>query len=42
MDSLVNSFQGGFIIDFLTDEPHRIFDVSGDSMNDNSAAAIPN
>lgn len=41
-DSLVNPFQGGFIIDFLTDEPHRIFEVSGDSMNDNSAAAIPN
>ncbi|MDF0714709.1 helix-turn-helix domain-containing protein [Muricauda sp. 334s03] len=41
-DSLINPFQGGFIIDFLTDEPHRIFEVSGDSMNDNSAAAIPN
>ena len=41
-ESLSNPFQGGFIIDFLTDEPHRIFEVSGDSMNDNSVAAIPN
>lgn len=37
-----NPFQGGFIIDFLTEEPHRIFEVSGDSMNDSSAASIPN
>lgn len=41
-ENLSNPFQGGFIIDFLTDEPHRIFEVSGDSMNDNSASAIPN
>ncbi|MBO0342160.1 MAG: helix-turn-helix domain-containing protein [Bacteroidota bacterium] len=41
-DNLINPFQGGFIIDFLTDEPHRIFEVSGDSMDDKSAAAIPN
>ena len=41
-DNLMNPFQGGFIIDFLTDEPHRIFEISGDSMDDKSAAAIPN
>jgi len=41
-DKLTNPFQGGFIIDFLTEEPHRIFEVSGDSMNDFSAASIPN
>lgn len=41
-ESLSNPFQGGFIIDFLTDEPHRIFEVSGDSMNNNTLEAIPN
>lgn len=41
-DGFSNPFQGGFIIDFLTEEPHRIFEVSGDSMNDGSSEAIPN
>lgn len=41
-DEFSNPFQGGFIIDFLTEEPHRIFEVSGDSMNDGSSEAIPN
>jgi transcriptional regulator with XRE-family HTH domain len=41
-DNFSNPFQGGFIIDFLTEEPHRIFEVSGDSMNDSSAESIPN
>lgn len=41
-DNFSNSFQGGFIIDFLTEEPHRIFEVSGDSMNGPSAESIPN
>ncbi|WP_437395984.1 helix-turn-helix domain-containing protein [Flagellimonas lutimaris] len=41
-DNLSNPFQGGFIIDFLSDEPHRIFEVSGDSMNDSSVEAVPN
>lgn len=41
-ESMSNPFQGGFIIDFLSDEPHRIFEVSGDSMNDNSTESIPN
>lgn len=41
-NNLSNPFQGGFIIDFLADEPHRIFEVSGDSMNDSSLEAIPN
>ena len=41
-DNFSNPFQGGFIIDFLNEEPHRIFEVSGDSMNDSSAGSIPN
>nr|WP_321415240.1 helix-turn-helix transcriptional regulator [uncultured Allomuricauda sp.] len=41
-ENFSNPFQGGFIIDFLADEPHRIFEVSGDSMDDNSSASIPN
>ena len=41
-DNFKNPFQGGFIIDFLTEEPHRIFEVSGDSMNDGTSDAIPN
>ncbi|MDF0706806.1 hypothetical protein [Flagellimonas okinawensis] len=36
-----NSFQVGFIIDFLSDETHHIFEVSGDPMNDNRES-IPN
>ncbi|MBR9854057.1 MAG: helix-turn-helix transcriptional regulator [Algicola sp.] len=40
--SLSNPFQGGFVIDFLTEEPHRIFEVSGDSMNDGTFNSIPN
>ncbi len=40
--SLTNPFQGGFVIDFLTDEPHRIFEISGDSMNDGTCDSIPN
>ncbi|WP_036381110.1 helix-turn-helix domain-containing protein [Muricauda sp. MAR_2010_75] len=35
-------FQSAFVIDFLAKEPHRIFEVSGDSMNDDSLNAIPN
>ncbi|MBW8245021.1 helix-turn-helix domain-containing protein [Muricauda oceani] len=41
-DIFSNPFQGGFIIDFLTDEAHRIFEVSGDSMDDGTSEAIPN
>ncbi len=37
-----NSFQMGFIIDFLEDGAYRAFEVSGDSMNDGSINAIPN
>ncbi len=41
-ETLVNPFQGGFIIDFLTDGPHLIFEVSGNnSMNDGTSDAIP-
>ena len=35
-------FKSAFIIDFLAKEPHRIFEISGDSMNDDSLNAIPN
>ncbi len=35
-------FQSGFIIDFEAKEPHRIFEVSGDSMNDSTMNTIPN
>ena len=35
-------FQSAFVIDFLAKEPHRIFEVSGDSMNDSTIHAIPN
>jgi transcriptional regulator with XRE-family HTH domain len=35
-------FQSGFILDFLATEPCRIFEVSGDSMNNSTADAIPN
>lgn len=35
-------FQSAFVIDFLAKEPHRIFEVSGDSMNDATMQAIPN
>ncbi|WP_318311165.1 helix-turn-helix domain-containing protein [Flagellimonas crocea] len=41
-NNFTNPFQGGFVIDFLTEEPHKIFEISGDSMNDSSAGAIPN
>ncbi|MCK0161134.1 helix-turn-helix domain-containing protein [Allomuricauda sp. F6463D] len=41
-DKLKYPFQGGFIIDFLTEEPHRIFEVSGEAMDDGSSEAIPN
>ncbi|MEO2050484.1 MAG: helix-turn-helix domain-containing protein [Allomuricauda sp.] len=41
-EKVQNPFQGGFIVDFLADEPHRIFEISGDSMNDGSSEAIPN
>jgi len=41
-ENLNNPFQGGFIIDFLTEEPHRIFEISGDSMDNGSVDAIPN
>ncbi len=35
-------FKTGFVIDFLDDDPHKAFEVSGDSMNDGSINAIPN
>ncbi|MDC6362017.1 MULTISPECIES: helix-turn-helix domain-containing protein [Flavobacteriaceae] len=35
-------FQSAFIIDSVAKEPHRIFEISGDSMNDGSIHAIPN
>ncbi|MBO0320914.1 helix-turn-helix domain-containing protein [Muricauda sp. CAU 1633] len=35
-------FKSAFIIDVLAKEPHRIFEVSGDSMNDTTIHAIPN
>ena len=41
-EKVKNPFQGGFVIDFLAEEPHRIFEVSGDPMNDGSVEAIPN
>ncbi|MDC6385534.1 XRE family transcriptional regulator [Flagellimonas taeanensis] len=41
-DSVKNPFQAGFIVDFLNEEPHRVFEVSGDSMNDSTMDAIPN
>lgn len=41
-DNIKNPFQAGFIVDFLADEPHRVFEVSGDSMNDFTTEAIPN
>lgn len=37
-----NPFQAGFIIDFVSEEPHRVFEVSGDSMNNAGLEAIPN
>lgn len=41
-EGMQNPFQAGFVIDFLADEPHRVFEISGDSMNDGSLDAIPN
>lgn len=41
-DSGKNTFQTGFIVDFLHEEAHVAFEIAGDSMNDNSIAAIPN
>lgn len=41
-ENVKNPFQAGFIVDFLTDEPHRVFEVSGDSMNNSTMEAIPN
>ena len=37
-----DTFQTGFIIDFLPDESLRAFEVTGDSMNNGSIEAIPN
>lgn len=37
-----NAFQAGFILDFLDEEAHTAFEITGDSMNDNSIDAIPN
>lgn len=41
-EKVSNPFQAGFVIDFLADNPHRIFEVSGDSMNDGTSESIPN
>jgi len=41
-EGMQNPFQSGFVIDFLTDEPHRVFEISGDSMNNTTSDAIPN
>ncbi|WP_136467879.1 XRE family transcriptional regulator [Flagellimonas onchidii] len=35
-------FKTAFVIDFLDEDPHKAFEVSGDSMNDGSIDAIPN
>lgn len=37
-----NIFQIGFVIDSAEETTHRAFEISGDSMNDNSIHGIPN
>lgn len=37
-----NAFQSGFVVDVLEEETYSAFEVSGDSMNDESINAIPN
>ncbi|MBS9461189.1 helix-turn-helix transcriptional regulator [Flagellimonas sp. 389] len=37
-----DTFQTGFIVDFLPEENLRAFEITGDSMNDGSIDAIPN
>lgn len=37
-----NAFQIGFVLDTVEEETHRAFEISGDSMNDQSIQAIPN
>nr|WP_299171213.1 helix-turn-helix domain-containing protein [uncultured Allomuricauda sp.] len=35
-------FKTGFVIEFLEEDPHKAFEVSGDSMDDGSIHSIPN
>lgn len=37
-----NVFQIGFVLDAVEEEAYRAFEISGDSMNDQSIEAIPN
>lgn len=41
-DSLKDTFQIGFIVDFIEDGAYLAFEVSGDSMNDGTLESIPN
>ncbi len=37
-----NAFQTGFVVDFVDEEPHTAFEITGDSMSDGSINSIPN